>query len=244
MENSMIKYITVDEESRLFFVTDIHGEVGTFLSGLESLGFEVGKDICVCAGDLIDRGRSSLDTASLFLNNTSGSFHSVLGNHDVFAFENNDNETGGLWLMNGGSWAFDDMNQHLRNLFGEEMKKLPYAIEVNYGYLKVGVTHASVPEDFSTWQDFIEMLTPDNKGLKFNVVWDRNFVEYSHCDDYQTPLYGVDFTIHGHTPVREPLKVGNRWHIDTGLVYGKHLTIAEVVGQSLKFHKFKLKEGL
>ena len=226
---------------RLFFVSDVHGEIGVLLKGLDALGFQEGIDLCIHAGDLIDRGSDSLNTANHFLNDDTQSYFSVLGNHDVFAFENNTEETMGLWYINGGQWAVD-ATQGQRDAFGARMKKLPYVIQVEHQGKLFGVVHASVPQDFKDWNTFIENVeyASVKSPIFQEITWDREFVEYSNCNDFQIPLAGIDYTVHGHTPVREPLMVGNRLHIDTGLVYGKHLTIAEFVDGDFKFYKFDI----
>lgn len=122
------------------------------------------------------------------------------------------------------------------------MMKLPYAIEVEHQGLKYGVVHAGIPEGL-TWDEFIHALEDNSPTVKFECVWLRNYIEYKDWEEYKKPLEGVDFTIHGHTPVKEPLMVGNRLHIDTGLVYGKYLTITEAIDGDFKHHTFNLVEG-
>ena len=122
--------------------------------------------------------------------------------------------------------------------FGLDMKTLPYAIEVEHKDKKIGVVHAEVGESYASWEDFLEKLESNNPYCKQDAVWGRDFVEYKDYEEYQKPLEGVDLLVHGHTPVKAPLKVGNRLHIDTGLVYGKHLTIYEI--DSEEAHTFGL----
>lgn len=237
MNNKYLKKIKTS--GRLFFVSDLHGEIDVLLAGLHDLGFKSGVDTVVCAGDLIDRGTNSWKTALHFLCDTTGSFHTVLGNHDVFSFQNYQAGERDLWVLNGGIWAFQERQMEELEWLAENMSKLPYAVEVEHQGDLFGVTHASVPQDFHCWEEFKGVLSIGNERLLSEIVWDREFVEYSKCNDFKRPLDGVKYTIHGHTPVKEPLLVGNRWHIDTGLVYGKYLTIAEVVDGKLEFHKYK-----
>lgn len=233
----------IKTSGRLFFLSDIHGELPTLLHGLRQLNFLVGTDTCIHAGDLCDRGVHSLTTLNHFLDDTTGSFHSVLGNHDCFAFQNHNHlsDEAGLWWMNGGQWDFQELDQSERDVLAERVETLPYVIEVEHEGSKYGVVHACVPQDFKSWEEFVGVVDITmSKYLLQSIVWDREYVEFKQCKDFQIPLEGVRYTIHGHTPVKEPLLVGNRWHIDTGLVYGKYLTIAEVVDGELVFHKFDL----
>lgn len=241
--NNNVKRIKA--EGRLFFVTDLHGELPTLIHGLKELGFDEKVDKLVCAGDLIDRGRYNLATAYFFLNRRNqedGAFHTVLGNHDLFCFDTSDyNKKFQCWIMNGGSWAFTNISEEDRVQLGYDMSELPYAIEVEHKGIKYGVVHAGVPDEL-TWDDFIQALEINNPAAKFECVWVRDFIEYK--DHYQDkPLKGIDYTIHGHTPVKEPTMVGNRLHIDTGLVYGKYLTITEALGNGeFEHHKFDLQD--
>lgn len=237
----------VEAKGRLFFTTDIHGELPTLLHGLKELGFNEVEDTLVCAGDLIDRGRYNLETAMHFLTDQTGAYHTVLGNHDCFCFDTTGyNENYACWLINGGAWALSKINP---NSLGEEgihkladkMKRLPYAIEVSHKGLTYGVVHAGVPEELS-WQEFVASLNDGNTSAKFEATWLRDIVEYrKHYED--NFVKGVDYTIHGHTPVREPTMIANRLHIDTGLVYGKHLTVTEALGEGkFEHHNFNLQE--
>ena len=224
---------------RLLFVSDVHGEVGVLEKALEVLEFEEGKDNLVCAGDLIDRGSDSVNTMDFFLKDNTGSYHTVLGNHDMFAIDNNHATTCELWVMNGGMWAFQELTQAERDEYATMLSELPVAIEVLHKGYKIGVVHASVPEEFECWGDFVNCLEDGNTDLIQQATWDRTFIEYTkhHKDNH---LSGVCATVHGHTPVRKPVMVGNRLHIDTGLVYGKHLTIMEFEGGEFTEYRFDI----
>ena len=233
----VITKIEVPDHSRLFFCSDIHGEISFLLKSLGSLGFIQGKDTLIHAGDLIDRGTESFKTARFFCNDDSGSFYSVLGNHDMFAIHQNFY----LWFLNGGRWILDELpTQEDKTLFGEMIKKLPLIIEVQHKDSLIGVTHACVPYEFENWKDFVEYTVNNhNSGLIEEITWQREFIEYKNNPFYKnSTVLGVDFTVHGHTVVKEPTFVANRLHIDTGLVYGKYLTIAELVDGEFVFHKF------
>lgn len=233
----IITKIEVPDGSRLLFCSDIHGELTFLLNSLESLGFIKGKDILVHAGDLIDRGTESFKTARFFCNDDSGSFYSVLGNHDMFAIHQNFD----LWFLNGGRWIIDELpTQEDKTLFSEMIKKLPLIIEVQHKDSLIGVTHACVPYEFENWNDFVDYTVNNhNSGLVEEITWQREFIEYKDNPFYKnSTVLGVDFTVHGHTVVKEPTFVANRLHIDTGLVYGKYFTIAELVDGDFVFHKF------
>ncbi|AKO61024.1 NinI-like serine-threonine phosphatase [Pseudoalteromonas phage H101] len=225
---------------RLFFVSDIHGEIDVLLKALFEVGFSFGEDTLVCAGDLIDRGSQSLKTLDWFLiKENSGSVHTVIGNHDLFAIENNHASNCDLWVMNGGTWAFQELLQEERDCYGIMLSELPVAIEVLHEGYTIGVTHASVPQEFTSWEDYKSALEDGNDDLVHETVWDRSFIEHHdyHKDNH---LSGVFATVHGHTPVKNPAMVGNRFHIDTGLVYGKYLSLVEFDKGTFTVFKFNI----
>jgi len=226
-------------EGRLLFGSDIHGEISVLKKALHVLGFEDGKDNFVHAGDIIDRGSESLKTLDFFLRDKTNSYHTVLGNHDIFAIDNNDATNCDIWVMNGGMWAFQELTQEERNCYALMLADLPVAIEVIHNGYKLGVVHASVPEEFNSWDEFTECLEEGNPQLVQDSTWDRTFIQHHkyHKDNH---LSGVFATIHGHTPVKVPTMVGNRFHIDTGLVYGKYFTIVEFDKGEFEIYKFDM----
>ena len=229
------KKVKLKQNQRLFFVSDIHGEIDFLLESLDFLGFVIGKDLCICAGDLVDRGSESLKTLLFFLKDTTGSFISTIGNHDKFLIDQDyENQ-----IYNGGHWILD-LQHDDRTLLGDMIESsMFYALEIQTESVSIGVVHAEIPEEFETWDYFVSNL--NNHRLKQESVWNRNFVEYLDSTFYNSKnVQGIDYVIHGHTPVKEPLWVANRLHIDTGLVYGKHLTIAEFANNKFKFNSFKL----
>ena len=235
--SNVFKKVVVDSNSRLFFCSDVHGELTFLLDSLNSIGFKVGSDVLIHAGDLVDRGTESFKTARFFCNDNSGSFYSILGNHDMFSI----NQNYELWFLNGGQWILDELPTHEEKLlFSEMMKRLPLIMEVEHKNSTIGVTHACVPYEFENWKDFVEFSKSNiNDGLIEEITWQREFVEYKNNKFYTKAfINGVDYTVHGHTVVKEPTFVANRLHIDTGLVYGKYLTIAELVDGQFVFHSF------
>lgn len=231
----MIKNLKVPDDSRLFFVSDLHGEIDSLDRALELLKFKVGKDVVVHAGDLVDRGTDSYRTAARFLTDTTGSFHSSRGNHDQFAIDGTNNV--GIWHMNGGEWATKMFDYEQLQTFSEMMDVLPYVIEVDYKDKKIGVIHAEVSEEYTSWQDFKEKL-PENKNKEV-AIWSRKILYGATTNNFKEHLDGIDFTIHGHTVIDRPEVIGNRVYIDTGHVFGGYLTIAEFIGNEFVFYIYK-----
>lgn len=241
---SNVLSVKANDEGRLFFVSDIHGELPTLLKALTTLGFDKHVDNLVCSGDLIDRGSHSKITAEWFIDRhfSDDNVFSVLGNHDVFAFDDSQED---CWIMNGGMKTISEFTIYDERVsWGDRISELPYAIEVEWKGRLFGVVHAGVPDAFDTWQHFYKTLEEGNSALERESVWMRDYVEYKDHEHYQKPLDGIEMTIHGHSVVKEPLLVGNRLHIDTGLVYGKYLSVVELLPVQdelqVKVHKFDL----
>ena len=219
--------LNVRDDQRLFYVTDIHGCIISMDVALDMCGFKVCKDVVVCAGDLIDRGPHSLKTAFRFISDKTGSYYSVIGNHDQFAIKQDWRD----WFSNGGKWILDAGFTHDEMAeFGQSLAKLPYLITVNYHGRSMGVVHAAVPYDCESWDQLVESVTAKNQSVINSILWDRDFVEYWDNPHYKNKMvYGVDFTVHGHTIIPRAAFLSNRLHLDTGLVRGKAISIAEVI---------------
>lgn len=225
----MLPHLNLDvrDDQRLFFVTDIHGCILSMDVALDMCGFKVCQDVVVCAGDLIDRGPHNLKTAFRFINDKTGSYYSVIGNHDQFAIKQ-DWEN---WFSNGGKWIIDEGFTHDEMAeFGQSLAKLPYLITVNYHGRSIGVVHAAVPYDCESWDQLVQSVESENWSVINSMIWDRDFVEYWDNPHYKNKIvYGVDFTVHGHTIIPRANFLSNRLHLDTGLVRGKALSLAEVI---------------
>jgi len=50
---------------------------------------------------------------------------------------------------------------------------------------------------------------------------------------------GVDFTVHGHTPIPQPRRIGNRYFLDTGAGDGDRLTVRSLDQLFQEYSDFK-----
>lgn len=232
---SRLQELKIKDNQRLFFVSDVHGELDKLNQLLDSVSFS-DQDILVCCGDLIDRGSKSLETLEFFLAKDNTFF--VQGNHD-YMFAQGDLLSS---LANGGQWALDISREQRLNL-AAKISKRPFAIELSKDGFLIGVTHAAVPVEFENWSDFIVALFHVSNHIEQEVMWERGFVEYNYSKFYNKLVLGVDFTVHGHTVVDEPLWVGNRLHIDTGACWKEEpfgqLTLVEFSKGNFTFYKSK-----
>lgn len=228
-----LKELTIEDNQRLFFVSDVHGELDKLLQLLQDVSFSP-SDVLICCGDLIDRGPKSLETLEFFLLKENAFF--VQGNHDsMFAKGEILNS-----LANGGKWSLS-LPREKRIRLGNEILKRPFALEINKDGFILGVTHAAVPVEYESWDDFVQALFITELKIEEDVMWERGFVEYKNNPFFNKMLLGVDFTVHGHTIVDEPLWVANRLHIDTGACWPLapcgQLTLAEFSKGIFTFHR-------
>ena len=233
VKQNIIKELFLDSNQRLFFCGDLHGSIDLLEKALKELGFISGQDVLICVGDLIDRGPKSEETLIKFLFDKTGSFYSVRGNHDQMMVDND----WYLQLYNGGQWILD-VDYDARVGYGFLTNhKLPFVIEVNHNGRVFGTCHAEVPLEFESWDDYCETLQ-HSRRLQKETVWNRDIIAFQEHYKYDPLVQGVDYVFHGHTPVDDPLIIGNRCYIDTGAVFKDgYLTVVEVK-DDLIFHKF------
>ncbi|QFR57631.1 serine/threonine protein phosphatase [Serratia phage Slocum] len=229
------KTITVPDDARAFFVGDIHGGLDELNQALHEVGFNKEKDYLFAVGDLIDRGPKNLQVLALFLYDKTGRYHSVMGNHDAFLANVATPEY--LWYMNGGKWAADLTDDAREDIARDMCKRMPVFMNVKHRGRDFGLVHGGIPPQFEDrgvnirqrdWYEVINGIlnTPFPNALdKWYAMepfmWDRDCIAWAKANikgkavaEFPDVL-GVDFTVHGHTPQREPLRYGNRIWLDT-----------------------------
>lgn len=207
---SRIKRFKANTAGRDIAVGDIHGHFTRLQQALDAIGFDPAVDRLFSAGDLVDRGpecRQVLDWLA------KPWFHPVRGNHDDYVCRYDTCDIGN-WVYNGGSWfaglAWDEQRE-----FAAQFRELPIAIEVETPDGLVGLVHADCP--FPSWFELQFELYGgnDNKRIKLvqnTCMWSRSRIEQSDTSG----VLDVRAVICGHTPVRNPVVLGNVYHIDTG----------------------------
>lgn len=206
----MIKFFEKNTLGRDFVIGDIHGHFSAVSAELEKIGFDKTKDRLFSVGDLVDRGPEShhvLDWIS------QPWFHAVQGNHEDMAIRfvkngKNENEIAG-YIYNGGSWFVALSDQDKCN-YSESLSKLPYAMQIETDAGSVGVVHAEVPA--GDWHFFSDALQSGsiNRILRNSALWDRVKINGDTSN-----VTGIDFVYVGHTPLDNPVKLGNVNYIDT-----------------------------
>jgi len=210
-------HLAANTRGRDFFLGDPHGRLDSVLVALGEAGFEPQTDRVICVGDLVDRGPNSYELLKL---TRQPWFFSVRGNHEAMLLGVKDHYSLVHWLMNGGTWYLE--------LGGEAAleacdlaKNLPCAITLDTkdGQI-VGICHAEWPgPDWTT----IETVLTD-KFLMGRMLWGRQILKENNGDCDKTAI----LTVHGHSPIDEPLKIGTALFIDTGCVFGGPITLMEL----------------
>lgn len=193
-----------------YAVGDIHGHFTKLRSELARIDFDPSVDRLFSVGDLVDRGPECRDVLEWL---DEPWFHAVRGNHDdyVCRFDTCDVDN---WVYNGGLW-FLGMQHDEKQRFADRFRVLPIAIEVSTEKGLVGIVHADCA--YPSWFDFQYALesTTDGKLLKNirnTAMWSRHRI----TDDDHSGVKNVRAVVCGHTPNKEPVVLGNVYHIDTG----------------------------
>jgi serine/threonine protein phosphatase 1 len=232
----------VPEGTRVYAIGDIHGQLDQLRAleakiAADAVAAEAQRRVIVYLGDYVDRGQDSAGTVAHLLEGPPEGFEAVhlIGNHEAMMLEFlEDPESGGTWLRNGGdstlaSYGVDlaetpDAGSRLRHLGRRFAEAVPTAHRrfleglarrhEEGGYLFV---HAGVRPGVA-----LDAQDPDD------LIWIRYPFLQSKAD------FGK-VVVHGHTPEPEPVERDNRFGIDTGAVYGGHLTALVLDGAEHRY---------
>lgn len=207
-----VKHFKKNEVGKDYVVGDIHGCFQLLEARLKDTGFDEKKDRLFSVGDLVDRGSESYLSLEWL---KKPWFHAVRGNHEQMAI---DASKGFFdywnYVSNGGKW-FLDLTKEEQQEYARLFSKLPLAIEIETDKGLVGVVHAEVP--CKKWVDI--HIVP-----KQSVMWNRMRIQNNDT----SIIEGVYKVFVGHTPIKEPLILGNTHYIDTGAFYTNNLTILPI----------------
>jgi serine/threonine protein phosphatase 1 len=191
-----------------FFVGDLHGNYQYLLEKLDDIEFNRVQDRLFAVGDLIDRGRQSLDCLRLI---NEPWFFSVLGNHEIMLLDVLQSDadalkiTRPLHVSNGGEWAVSLSEIEKQECY-QLIISLPISRTLRARGKSIGIIHAGWRWDWSELV-FAKSLTPLQE-------------EYSTWSRLDNPkalrrVEGIDVMVAGHqnTPAIE--RRGNQLWIDT-----------------------------
>ena len=192
-------------------VGDIHGAFAALQRALNAIGFDEKKDRLFSVGDLVDRGPESHQVLSWL---DQPWFHAVSGNHDFMAWRS---ALGNPYLevdhlAHGGQWL-EALSVGELECLGEQLSRLPMALEVETTAGLVGLVHADCPFDDGQhmhgidWRRLAERGSPARQCL-----WSSDRYNYR----YTGIVKNIAAIVHGHVTLTSMLTLGNAYFIDTG----------------------------
>jgi len=223
---------------RDFIVADIHGQYAELMAQLAAVAFDVRRDRLFSAGDLIDRGPSSIECLELL---REPWFHAVLANHETMmltALRNRPSayHNPSAWLANGGQWVLalpDEDKARLAALL-PLVEQNPLVMTVDHPDGRFNMAHAQLtrPDTGAPFQDADlrnEALLEDAEVL---LTWGRTlYSETMRCSMRAdvglgagealavtgAPFErGLSLTYVGHTPVRRCWLHRSHFFMDRG----------------------------
>ena len=229
-ENSLIENFDASQVQRLFVVGDLHGCYAELMHQLSIINFNFSKDLLISVGDLIDRGRDSLKCLEL---TKEPWFKAIRGNHEQMCLEARlADEMISVHCKHGGEWLYK-LSAEKQIECIDICFNLPVILEVNFKGKMYGFVHADIV--FNDWQKFKKSILKNDYFTNYksstlqNALWGRNRISHGQKNKKFQIVEGVDGIFLGHTVVQQPVNVQNCFYIDTGIVFGKSLTIKELI---------------
>jgi serine/threonine protein phosphatase 1 len=230
----------VPENMRVYAVGDIHGCAGL----LDMMHTKIAEDAAssssekhiVYLGDFTDRGSDSRGVVDRVLHEVPAGFtpHYIKGNHDQAVLEFLDGpETYRAWRNYGGAETllsygvlpplFDSSEQmaqarvalraHMPDEHLQFFKSLELKLSIgDYLFVHAGI-RPGVPIEEQDEQD---------------LMWIRE--EFLSSD-----VWSGKVIVHGHTPLRAPVRTANRISVDTGAYFSGDLSCAVLEGTDCHF---------
>ncbi len=203
---------------RLFVVGDVHGCYADLMQALQAVAFDFDQDLLVSLGDLIDRGPESLKCLNLL---QQPWFKAVLGNHEEMCLHSeHDQMMADLHCRHGGQWFYDLPLTERKRLIAL-VRQLPIVLEIEHQGQRLGFVHADV--DLNDWDAFKAEVQRNPEA----AVWGRGRIRNNRPYRYRS-VTGIDRVFLGHTVVNQVTRRDNCYYIDTGAVFGKHLSVIEI----------------
>ena len=207
--------LSLNKGGRDYIISDLHGCYKEFQKKLVEIGFNKKTDRMFSVGDLNDRGEDSVSCLNLI---KEPWFYSVLGNHETMLldayYQKGNYYTKYNNSRNGGDWFYEISDETQKELV-DLIETLPLSITI--GKNKIGICHAEPPSN--DWEDRF-----NDEFAATKLLWGRDWIK-----NESTIVNNIEHTYHGHTPVKEPITIGNSTFIDTGAVFkGGKLTCLEL----------------
>lgn len=200
-----VKRFGLNTEGRDIGTGDVHGHFSYLWVELQRIKFNPLVDRLFIAGDLVDRGPENIEA-----HNWLKWANSVRGNHDDRLVQY---QTSEKWINGSGSW-FKRLTPEEQELFAIPFQSLPIAIEVETRNGLIGIVHAACVYD--SWSEMVENLNDDSHRKTHKLVKNKcmhNRTRFEALD--KTKIKDIHAVVVGHNPVKEMLKLGNTYYIDT-----------------------------
>lgn len=239
--------LIVPDEKRVFFVGDIHGAFDLYLKGLKDLGI-TDDDVVISLGDLVDRGDKNVQAVEEFTKKENR--YAIIGNHEDMMIKGmleGSMQHFECWFLNGGAQTWEEVGGEAGSrLLAEMVKDLPIILEVEHQGKTFGCVHGGIPyfrREEKNWEDVV-VKASKHENYVHDLIWDRSVIDHvkhhiqmcTNAEEFIPAVEGVDFVLHGHTPVKQPLIVQNRIYMDTGGVFNSKLTFAWYENEKLNFY--------
>jgi Calcineurin-like phosphoesterase len=203
--------------ARTIVVGDIHGCYDELLDLLAKVEFAAG-DRLVSVGDLITKGPQNRAVLDRFMSDPQ--FEAVIGNHDLALRRRWNGEK--FKLKESQKPTHKELKKDKEH-YVAYLNTLPFMIDLGthlvvHAGLRPGVAlHSQTTEDLTE----LRCLGPD-RSSRDGTPW------YDVYDGDKTVLFG-------HWPAEEPRRGKKALGLDTGCVYGKHLTAYILETDEIKF---------
>lgn len=220
----MHQHIPKNDLGRDFVVGDIHGHIDLFAEKLSYEGFDETKDRVFSVGDLIDRGPDSLACLKLL---DLPWFYAVRGNHEQMMIDWASGESFPSWQREFGGWL-DGLEPSEVMYWVDKVKSLPISMTIEGSDYLTGICHAE-----PCGYDWTAMIFDQTAHQQ--MMWGRKVLRGQVNSGL---VNGVDITVHGHTPVPQVRRIGNRHFIDTGAGVGEYLTVLNIADMVANYREF------
>ena len=192
--------------SRTIIIGDIHGCFDELCDLLKLIDLQA-DDRIIAVGDLITKGPKNAQVLDFFINDQR--FSSVVGNHDRTIRQHLRGEA--VPLTKQQREAIQQLDDDLEK-YSQYLRSLPYIIELpNHLIVHAGI-RPGVPLDQQMASDLTEIRTMGaDPTRRKGTAWYKIY-------------RGPKTILFGHWPKKKPKRAPFAIGLDTGCVYGGHLT--------------------
>ena len=214
------------QDRPILIVGDIHGCYEEFkklvLKTQEKIKHE--DFIIICVGDMLNKGPNSLETLKYLQNlDTQGRFFAVRGNHEEAILREHKYKT------ENRDYVFPDRFSYLNSFSGEDFEfivQLPYTLSIPK--INSLIVHAGLVYGVSLEDQKYEDMTTIRNIVSTNSLFSGSKIfgssNINHGVPWASAWNGPQHIYFGHDARRGLQKYTLATGLDTGCVYGKHLT--------------------